>query len=172
MFSKITVNKYKYKDYISILTFFLAALLFSCNEKQAGRQIESSFYYWKSGFKLTGFEKQRLDSLNIKTIYIKFFDVDWDAATNQPSPKAVIRFTDSSYKQFNIIPTVFITNECIQKIDSSQIGATATKIITLVKQIIFNNTFKEVPEVQIDCDWTAGTKEKYFSITRQYFIFD
>lgn len=169
MFLKIKAGKYKVcNNIIKLLLPALACCIFSCNDNKAVRTIEPSFYYWKSVFKLTGFEKQRLDSLHVKTIYIKFFDVDWDNATQQPLPVAKINFADTAYRSFNIIPTVFITNQCIQKIDSVQINSLAEKIMQLTKQLIFNNNFKEVPEVQFDCDWTATTKTKYFSLLQSF----
>jgi hypothetical protein len=150
-------------------TFFMLmlALLFcllSCKEKREPRQIERSFYYWKSTLNLTKFEEQQLDSLQVRTIYLKFFDVDWDEATRKPKPVAKLRIEDSPIKNFSIIPTVFITNACIQKIDTAQLAELAGNIMQLIKEIIFNNNFKEIHEIQIDCDWTESTKEKYFEL--------
>jgi len=135
----------------------------SCNEKNEPREIESSFYYWKSVLSLTNFEKQKLDSLKVKTIYIKFFDVDWDEAMKKPVP--VAKLQASSYKLqggISIIPTIFITNECIQKIDTSQVKKLSENIYTLILEIRQANGFDSIPEIQIDCDWTESTKEKYF----------
>ena len=169
MFFKLSSNKYKYKVCNPIVKLVLPALvyfIFSCNDKKTARTVEPSFYYWKSVFKLTDFEKQRLDSLNVKTIYIKFFDVDWDNATQQPLPLAKISFADTAYRQFNIIPTIFITNECIQKIDSIQIQSIAEKVSALIKSICSLNNINNLIEIQIDCDWTASTKTKYFILLK------
>ena len=161
------VNKYKHKVFIQVaLPVIVIMLLASCKQHKEDSAIERSFYYWKSVFKITAPEQGQLNALQVKTLYVKFFDVDWDDATKQPLPKAVIRFADTSYKAFHIIPTVFITNECIQKIDTAQTEAAAVKITGLIRQIILSNSFKEIHEVQIDCDWTANTKEKYFTHLR------
>jgi hypothetical protein len=137
----------------------------SCSENKQPRQIEPSFYYWKSVLNLTSFEKQKLDSLKVKTIYIKFFDVDWDEAAKKPLPVAKLQYTNGiPLKGFSIIPTVFITNECIQKIDSSQIKQLAENIYSLILEIKQANGFDSIPEIQIDCDWTAATKDKYFQL--------
>lgn len=159
------LNKYKYKVYkarVMLLLPLTVAVNLSCNNETKMRQIEPAFYYWKSDFRLNAFEKQRLDSLHAATLYIKFFDVDWDDASHQPVPKAKVSFKDSSYKGLAIIPTVFITNECIQKIDSTQIGALAEKTTALIRQIISTNTFRSIAEIQFDCDWTTSTRTKYF----------
>jgi hypothetical protein len=167
MFLKIAVNKYRYKVYTVMVTFGLAILFFSCNEKIKDRQVERSFYYWKSVFKLSDFEQQRLDSLKVKTIYIKFFDVDWNGASNSAVPVAKLQNTGYQLpKNIKVIPTVFITNECIKKSDSSQTQKLANDIYSLIQQIITANEFNAIAEIQIDCDWTATTKEKYFQLLK------
>ena len=129
--------------------------------------INRSFYYWKSVFKLSDFEKQRVDSLHINTIYLKFFDVDWNENTHSPAPVAQVRIAQNEYlQQKNIIPTVFITNQCIYKIDASQTDSTANNILRLVKNIMSVNGLVNVKEIQLDCDWTENTKEKYFALLR------
>ncbi len=165
MFLTDWLNKYKYKVYkaqVMLLLLLTVIISLSCNNENKTRQIEPAFYYWKSDFRLSAFEKQRMDSLHAATLYIKFFDVDWDDVSRQPVPKAKVSFKDSSYKGVAIIPTIFITNECIQKIDSTQVIPLAEKITALVRQIISTNTFKSIAEIQIDCDWTASTRAKYF----------
>ncbi len=138
--------------------------LSSCTEKKEERPVERSFYYWKSVLNLSESEKQKLDSLKVKTIYLKFFDVDWDAVTNAPVPVAKLQSTGQSLKGFRVVPTVFITNACIQKIDPLQTRPLAEKIMQLLSGIIRENHFDSIPELQIDCDWTALTQEKYFSL--------
>ncbi|MEP6712172.1 MAG: hypothetical protein ABJA37_07150 [Ferruginibacter sp.] len=150
---------------IPLLSGFLVS---SCNHKiKQQRTVTRSIYYWKSIFKLSAFEKQKLDSLKINTIYLKLFDVDWDASSASPAPVAQIQIADKEFlQQKNIIPTVFITNECIYKIDNTQTAEVANKIVKLMDNISAINQFKKVKEIQIDCDWSSGTKDKYFSILK------
>ncbi len=141
----------------------------SCQSKvkHDTRTVERSFYYWKSVFKLSGTEKRVIDKLQISTLYIKFFDVDWDDANKTATPIAQLRIIDSAYlhaSSLNIVPTIFITNECIYKIDTAQTKALAQRIWMLTKSMIANNNVQNVSEIQIDCDWTASTKDKYFSL--------
>jgi hypothetical protein len=155
----------------SNIPFFLPLsilLFFSCTQKREERKIERSFYYWKSVFKLNNFEKQRLDSLQVKTIYVKFFDVDWDGAGKKPVP--VARLQNTSYKlpgNIQVIPAIFITNGCIKKIDSSQLQQLANNIYLLAQEIITANSFTAIAEIQIDCDWTAATKDNYFNLLKK-----
>ncbi len=154
--------------FILILPF----IFFGCNAvpKHDARNVERSFYYWKSTFKLSNTERQTLESLQIKTLYLKFFDVAWDEITESATPIAKLQINDCAYlraSSLQIIPTIFITNECVFKIDSSQTRAFAEKIWLLTKNIVTNNDLKNISEIQIDCDWTASTKEKYFAILNE-----
>jgi len=142
---------------------FLTTGLFSCNEEVKVNNVERSFYYWKSVVKPTDFELKCLDSLSVQTIYLHFFDVDWDPTSSQAIPVAKMQASDKRlFQQFNIIPTVFITNECIQQIDSLQSIALAGKINGLITDLCQVNKIKPVKEIQIDCDWTVSTANKYF----------
>lgn len=150
--------------YPALLSVVLVTMV-SCSEKKEERQIERSFYYWKSVFNLTGIEKQQLDLLHVETFYIKFFDVDWNEENRLPIPVAKLQTTNYKLPELiQIIPTVFITNECIQKIDSSQVAELANRIYTLIQDMSNSNGFNSIKEIQIDCDWTQATREKYFRL--------
>jgi hypothetical protein len=153
-----------------ILLIFSTALLSACSyhKPHEKRNIERSFYYWKSVFKPSSFEQKITDSLKVETIYLKFFDVNWNENTLQPEPVAQVNVIDTSFlKSIKIIPVVFITNECIYRLDSLQSIPLAEKISTLIKAIIFNNKLTNITEIQIDCDWTVTTKDKYFTILKK-----
>ncbi|MBK8519835.1 MAG: hypothetical protein WAT20_15660 [Ferruginibacter sp.] len=141
----------------------------SCNDDKHARQVEPSFYYWKSVLNVSEFEKQKLDSLKVKTIYLKFFDVDWDEVTRKPLPVAKLQAArDELQGGITIIPTVFITNECIQKIDTSQVKQLAENMYSLILEIKKSIGIDAIPEIQIDCDWTEATKEKYFLLLKNF----
>jgi hypothetical protein len=152
----------------AVLSWLLViCIIFSCKEKREPRQITPSFYYWKSILNLTNFEKQKLNSLKAKTIYLKFFDVDWDESLKKPMPVAKLQTSDKDQlKGFSVIPTVFITNECIQRIDSSQIEKLSENIYSLILEIKQANGFDSIAEIQIDCDWTEATRDKYFQLLK------
>lgn len=165
----VTKNKRRV-DFCCMQLLLAVSLLFilSCNQKKEERKIERSFYYWRSVFHLSAFEEQQLKQLNVKLIYVKFFDVAWDETVRQPVP--VAKLQSANYKLpagIQVIPTVFITNECIERLDSSQVNSLATKLTRLVMSIDSANAFSlQIPEIQIDCDWTPKTKEKYFALLK------
>lgn len=95
--------------------------------------------------------------------------MDWNTSNNKALPVAQLTAPDSFFlrtTQLNIVPTVFITNETIFKINIDQTEALANKIIILVNSMNSNFGVKLINELQIDCDWTAGTKDKYFSLLK------
>lgn len=139
-----------------------------CCCKQRSRQVEKALYYWKSNFNLTSFEKERLDSLHVQAFYIKFFDVAWDAVIQQALPVAKISIRDTAYlRSKKIIPTVFITNETFYRLDSARIKTLAQNMASLIKKYKDLYQLKGFDEVQMDCDWTATTKNKYFYFLTQ-----
>ena len=71
-------------------------------------------------------------------------------------------------QRFRVIPTVFITNECIKKIDSSQIKTLAGNVYNLVQDIINTHGFNSIKEIQFDCDWTASTRSNYFLLLEKF----
>lgn len=153
-----------------IFFIFFSTLLLSCNHSrpQKDRKIEKAFYYWKSVVAPTQFEKKTLDSLYCSTVYIKYFDVAWNENTQQPEPVAQVKILDTAFlKNKKIIPVIFITNECIYKLDTAQAIPLAEKITGLVRLINSMYRVNNIAQLQIDCDWTEATKNTYFSMLKK-----
>lgn len=151
--------------------FLFAGCLFctcGCTAKQKQpRFIEQSFYYWKTNYKLNDFEKGQLDSLKSKTLYIRFFDIDWDENLNRELPAGQIQFAENPDTSLTVIPTVFITNETVKRLDAAGIVRLAENIINLMQKTCTTFSINKVHEVQIDCDWTAATKGNYFYLLEE-----
>jgi hypothetical protein len=130
------------------------------------RQIQRAFYYWKSTFSLSAFEKQMLQNLQVNRLYIKFFDVDWDATTRRAVPKAAISFAENP--TLNFVPTVFITNRTLEKLSWGGVDELATKIVQKINLQMSPVLEKyHENELQFDCDWTLATRNKYFRLLTQ-----
>lgn len=142
-------------------------IILSCNAqpKKSIKKIAPAFYHWKTVFAPTPFEKNTLDSLKAKTIYLRFFDVAWDEPTQSAAPisKSIIKETiiDSNY---NIIPTIFITDECIYKIKEESILSLAKNIVQQISILAYPSISNNFKQIQIDCDWTKTSKDKYFKL--------
>ena len=164
------VSQYTYKplkiDYLCkcITIFMLCATLFvACSAPKP--PAVRAYYFWKSDFRLSPNEQRQLfDTLHITKLYLKYFDVAWSAAQNAPSPLDNMQIETVLPKNVSVVPTVFITNETLQRIDSSQTDMLAKRIATKIIEKTANAKLTaQVREWQIDCDWSAKTKNKYFA---------
>ncbi|GAB3420329.1 hypothetical protein [Niabella aquatica] len=145
------------------IIYVIGGMLFISCDNKPERTITCGIYYWKSYFNPTAFEKQRLDSLQVNRLYVKFFDIAWDDLAHKALPVAKIHISDAAYlRQKKIVPTVFITNEVFYKLDSTGVKALAANTTSLLKKYRSLYDFANIDEVQMDCDWTATTKNKYF----------
>lgn len=139
----------------------------ACKDNRQPRQTERAFYYWKTVFAPTSYEKQRADSLGVTTLYIKLFDVVWNKTKQAPEPVAKLLVKDTAWLlQKNVIPAVFITNECFYGLDSGQTVLLAKNINSLADKLAMQNGFGSYPELQIDCDWSETTRNRYFQLLR------
>jgi hypothetical protein len=144
----------------ALLFFLLFPLLFlHCNTTKSTIQ-HHGFYYWESRFRMEQQDKAYLRKLDVSKLYIKFFDVVYQ---DKASPEGIISFNSAIPAGFDIIPVVFITNETIAKSDSLGIEDLAIKINNrLEMEIARTRIAKQVKELQIDCDWTQSTRNRYF----------
>ena len=159
------------KIYCNVIRLILIFSVFAaCHQpKNTQQKIERSLYYWKSVFNPNSFEKENSTRLGIETVYLKICDIDWDEETKQPLPKAITRVRDSGFlKKLNVVPVIFITNECIFKLDSISADKLPAKIHLLVQKIFELNHLPAANEVQFDCDWTVQTRGTYFSMLKKY----
>ncbi len=148
---------------LSILIFLL---LFSCT---GAADTAVSFYYWKSGFSPAEDEMQLFRNLNNsgKTgsgkLYIRFFDV---IDSGGPVPEAVIRFNSAVPADISIIPCIYMENDVFK--NDWDYRELAGEVNGLIDQLISRSAALEYDEVQIDCDWTMGTKDNYFSFLETF----
>jgi hypothetical protein len=137
-------------------------LLTSCDS--ANKSI--SFYYWKTTFKLNSYEQETLGNNNVKTLYLRYFDVDFTQGSFEPEPVSPVSM-DISTKPYRIVPVIYIKNRVFERVDSAGIRDLVENIFSFVSQI--NNTHNiRVDEIQFDCDWTATTRANYFYFINQY----
>ena len=129
--------------------------------------MQRSFYYWKSGFRLTSAEREAVKQLDVKKLYVKFFDVDWSEQKQSAEPVAKSIFHESPPQSISITPVVFITQEPLLKLDTTSLNRLATNIAGLLSSITANNKLILSQEIQLDCDWSAKTKGAYFHLLKK-----
>ncbi|WP_345200333.1 hypothetical protein [Chryseobacterium ginsengisoli] len=132
-------------------------------------KVDRAFYYWKTdGYSISNQENQILKDHDVKKLYIKFFEVDYtEAMGNFPISKTQISVpsypSENSMINCEIIPAIYIKNIVFKKSAEKDLDKLADNINFLISKFTkekFNDI--TISEIQIDCDWTASTKDKYF----------
>ena len=138
----------------------------SCNETSSSTNNDgNSIYYWRTTFSLSDKEKEFLKEHDVKKIYMRFFDVvtcDKDGCDEKIIPEATIRFIDSVPSGIEIIPTIYITVSAIEGMQTKE-DEYASKILKRITAICRQNKIN-LKELQLDCDWTKGTRQPFFRL--------
>ncbi|AWG23423.1 hypothetical protein FFWV33_18745 [Flavobacterium faecale] len=157
-----------------ILVSFVLSLFLSCKDKDQVVKVSPAFYFWKSNSGLGEAESTYLKNLNVHKLYVKMFEVDYnDVQGNFPYEKNKLNSYElQKMDSVKIVPTIFIRNGIFQFNDEKKLDKLADNIVFLIdkyhkdsydeKEIIF-----DYDEIQIDCDWTKSTKDKYFYLLKK-----
>lgn len=148
----------------SILGLLSLWLISGCNNPEI--QVDPAFYHWQTNFEPSSFETDFLDSLAVGKLYLKFFDVDWDFQEQGAFPQARIQWGAIPDTHRFIVPTVFITNRTLLQITDDKLDTLANNIYSQIQKLSAPLAEAQVVEIQIDCDWTLKTKDKYFKLLR------
>ncbi len=73
-------------------------------------------------------------------------------------PNATIRFADQVPQDLEIIPTIYITENCMHQHHDGLVRRMVERIL----QINQTNDVSGVKEIQIDCDYTARSRKVYY----------
>jgi hypothetical protein len=65
------------------------------------------------------------------------------------------------------VPVVFIKNDVFYNITSDEINFLVENVSSLIKKKQSEFGFKISNQIQIDCDWTAGTNKEYFEFLKR-----
>lgn len=142
------------------LFFTLSLFFLSCKRNHS----ETSFYYWKTEYKIDSTEQLYLDKLQVKKLYVRFFDVD--LANRNPKPIGKIQILQKNKTQ-QIIPVIFITNETFKTLDKTKIEQLAKNCVQQIEYLYPEISDKKLQEIQFDCDWTVSTRNNYFYFLNQ-----
>lgn len=135
-------------------------LFLNCSSEQ-GKKAAPAFYHWQQDLALNSFEKEVLATLDIKRLYVRFFDVDWQ--NDRAIPISILDNQGALPDSVEVVPVVFITNRTILNSGEEEIKLLANRIIKKVNELVTSFEMK-VSEVQIDCDWSGNSRQKYFQL--------
>lgn len=139
----------------------LVISLFAChgkNEEKAPRG--NAVYFWKTSFSLSQIERNFLENNDIKTIYVKFFDIVKRGETIRP--ENTLLFSEPFPDNREIVPTVFIDSKAFN--DAKIPDNFASLIVSRIDTMLLKNGYSSSKEIQIDFDWTQSNQKFYFKI--------
>lgn len=145
-----------------IMTLLLA--MTACEKQSSRKTLESgnAVYYWRTDLRLDSAEKAFLAQYHINKVYCRYFDVVMND-DGEPKPNATISFSDTLPDSIEIIPTVYITEDCMHETHEGL----AEKIVKRIQQMNETNDIRNVREIQIDCDYTSKSRKRYYQFLEE-----
>jgi hypothetical protein len=118
----------------AILISFLFVILVS--SRGAKPEVVRSFCYWKTDHYANSTEDSLAKSMQVKHLYVRFFDVDWNPYASEPQPVATTRSVNWDMEQFEITPSIFVTNEVVLLSNKKQLDSLANRIKKRVGNVL------------------------------------
>lgn len=170
---------------VIILFSWVTYACLNSNHSLDKNRVSCNFYYWKTKLDFAKNDKKLADSLGMKKLYVRFFDVDWSPTRDMPVPIAELDPYDDDlqtdnglYSQsgkyigdYQLVPVVYLTNRVFGKTfdpDSlaAKVSAKINDKISGITYDIFPSWYDrlDMPEVPIDSQWMlADTIQKQFT---------
>ncbi len=153
-----------------ILSTFFMAGLGACDTANRQLPMSSGVYYWKYNGPQNDLDTQVLHHYGFRHFYVKLMDVDFDPRSGKAGPKASLNHPKALEQAWNLphTPVVFINNNCFLNMDSTASRQLALDIDRYIKSyyrqlnVLYNGKVSAWNTLQIDCDWTRSSKDRYF----------
>jgi hypothetical protein len=117
------------------IIFVLLFVVLSSGSCENEHEVIRSFCYWKTDLNFEKEDDSLIKNLNVKHMYVRFFDVDWNPYSNEPLPVASIRDIRLNESNPEITPSIFITNEVVLQANTKQLDSLAARIAKRVQLI-------------------------------------
>ena len=145
------------------LGLLMSLLTVGCSRQQREPLPEgNAVYYWRTDLRLDSVERAFLAQYHINEVYCRYFDVVMND-DGEPKPNATISFSDTLPDSIEIIPTVYITEDCMHETHEGL----AEKIVKRIRQMNETNDIKNVSEIQIDCVYTSKSRKRYYAFLEE-----
>jgi len=142
----------------------ISLLCIGCSQQKQRELPEgNAVYFWRTDLRLDSTEKAFLQQYHINKVYCRYFDVVMNDDGTEPKPNATISFSEILPADIEIIPTVYITEDCMHQ----KHAGLAEKIVKRIQQMNETNDISEVREIQIDCDYTSKSRSTYYDFLKE-----
>ena len=122
---------------------------------------ENAVYYWRTEWRTDSVERDFLQRFHVQKVYCRYFDVVM--RDGQPMPNASIRFVEGQLPGIQLVPTVFITEDCMHHPRKEL----AKLLVDRIVQMNDTHDIAGVKELQVDCDYTARSRQTYYDFLQQ-----
>jgi hypothetical protein len=152
------------KARLLLMMTLLLLVMTACDKQSSRKPLEqgNAVYYWRTDLRLDSTERAFLSQYQIKKVYCRYFDVVMSDA-GEPKPNATISFSDTLPDSIEIIPTVYITEDCMH----ADHPGLAEKIVSRILQMNETHDIPNVREIQIDCDYTSKSRKHYYKFLEE-----
>jgi len=144
------------------MSLLLCLLIAGCSEREELSE-SNAVYYWRTDFRLDSTEWAFFQRNHINKVYCRYFDVVINEEGAEPRPNATISFSSTLPDSIELIPTIYITEDCMHQ----KHQGLAEKIVKRIRQMNETNDIKPVREIQIDCDYTSKSKKVYYQFLEE-----
>ena len=194
-------------------TLFVCCIFLACQTEQPKQTAKlpaaCNFYYWKTNLRFDKTDQAMADSLGVKKLYLRFFDVDWSPTRKMAIPVGELgeqwhggHFDERNLilaQEIQIVPTVFLTNRVFSNdVPTDQLATDVSEKIRDITsglknrllpwglrdyeraedvsnwdkrdslELLIRSQFDQsITELQLDCDWTPSTKDRYFAFLQR-----
>lgn len=152
---------------IGLVLIATSVLIAGCtrqNKTTAEFAKHNSVYYWKTTFAPDSAERAFLAEHDIDRIYLHMFDVavepDYETGGSEVVPIATTRFEARVPDEIEIVPVAYITLDALRAMAGKERKFAPLIVDRLLAMSSYNECGK-INEIQLDCDWTASTRESY-----------
>ena len=152
------------KARLLLMLTLLLLVMTACDKQSSRNPLEqgNAVYYWRTDLRLDSAERAFLSQYHINKVYCRYFDVVMDDS-GEPKPNATISFSDTLPDSIEIIPTVYITEDCMH----ADHPGLAEKLVKRILQMNETNDIPNVREIQIDCDYTSKSRKRYYAFLEE-----
>jgi hypothetical protein len=140
----------------------LCLLTAGCSEREELSE-SNAVYFWRTDLRLDSTEQAFLQRHHINKVYCRYFDVVISEEGAEPKPNATISFSSTLPDSIELIPTIYITEDCMHQ----KHQGLAEKIVKRIRQMNETNDIKSVKEIQIDCDYTSKSRKTYYQFLEE-----
>ncbi|MGB4774691.1 MAG: hypothetical protein WBP45_05950 [Daejeonella sp.] len=146
------------------LLFTLILLLWGC---KPDRKVSTSFYYWKTVYRTDQTEQEYFSKMQSQKLYMRIMDVAMDESGTRPVPISPIEFKEPLPASTEIVPVVYLVNDVLKQVTETELKTLSAQMAHFVTEKVKRSGSRIFREVQLDCDWMATTRDKYFYLLKQ-----